>query len=107
MIRIAAICTALLIILAVPPVNLFADESRPSWCREGWVCVRAAEMTEDTIYKINLREELAIAQARNRRTGWDLGCGVGFAVVVDVNYGVSVPPAGICGVTFAFWRFGK
>lgn len=82
-----------------------AGTARPDWCLKGWQCIPSAELVDDTLYKIDLREKLAIAQAKNRRTGWDLGCGLGLAFVVDADYGVNTPPAGFCGVTFAFWRF--
>jgi len=104
--RLIALFTCLLLGAAVLGAALLANETaRPDWCRKGWVCVTAEEMSEDTIYKINLREELTILKAKNSRTGWDLGCGVGVAFVTDEDYSVNTPPAGFCGVTFAFWRF--
>lgn len=104
--RIAALCMVILLYVIVSSAaSLAAETERPDWCRKGWVCVPAEEMSEDTIYKINLREELAIAKAKNSRFGWSVGCGVGIAAVVDEDYDLSAPPAGFCGVTFDFWRF--
>ncbi len=106
MVRTSVLSICILLGVSVPGAGLLADETaRPDWCRKGWICVTAEEISEDTIYKINLREELAILKAKNSRTGWDLGCGVGVAFVIDEDYNVNAPPAGFCGVTFAFWRF--
>lgn len=96
---------ALCVAIAIPAVSHAEETARPDWCKKGWQCIPSAELVEDTLYKIDLREQLAIAQAKNRRTGWDIGCGVGIALVVDGSYNVNAPPAGFCGVTFAFWRF--
>ncbi len=104
--RTAVSCMAILFVWLALAVASHAEETaRPDWCRKGWVCVTVEEMSEDTIYKINLREQLAILKAKNSRFGWSVGCGVGIAAVIDEDYDVSAPPAGFCGVTFDFWRF--
>ena len=104
--NVVVLCMVVLLSTIALSVDLHADETaRPDWCRKVWICVTAEEISEDTIYKINLREELAVAKAKSSRMGWDLGCGVGVAVVIDEDYNVNAPPAGFCGVTIAFWRF--
>ena len=111
---IAAIVMVFLMCAVAPVAGLLAEDAgRPAWCREGWQCkpvkgwqcVTSAEMVDDTLYKIDLEEKLGYALSKNRRTGWDAGCGVGVAAIVDVDYDVRIPPAGFCGLMFAFWRF--
>jgi len=85
----------------------FADDApvkRPLWCQPGWECLPTAELANAAIMTLNLRIELAKAQAKNRHFGWTIGPGFGVGGVVDKDFHVQYVPTG--GVYAVFgWRF--
>lgn len=95
-------CLAGLSFISMAAAPSVAPSPRPSWCPAGWACVPTAEVEADTLYKINLEEALAKAQAKKKRFfDLHLGCGPGAGLVVTNDWdarGVPIPL--FCGVIF-------
>ena len=74
---------------------------RPDWCKPGWSCIETKELARDALFKINLEERVAIAEARlkaRRRLGWHIVAGFGVAAVATADFDVKAVPAGFAGV---------
>lgn len=82
-------------ILALAWPVIAADVSeRPTWCRDGFQCLKTSEIVADVEHHIDLREQVAKYRARGSRFGFTLGFGLGVGAVVDERFDVRWVPTG-------------
>ena len=71
-----------------------SQESRPPWCKAGYICITREEIADDAAYHIELREQVQQYRQRAQRFGLTVGVGFGVGGVISSEYDVSWTPVG-------------